>query len=165
MRVWYYTYGGLNNDFNSVDIDVAGNVYATGRVTGSNNSTDLISVKYYRNFNHELWGYQYANGDDSEFFGSGVRADPLSFTYVTGRNNADVLVAKFETDGASIRDSLTVGGSGQDGGSGIAVRPANTVYIAGRTTSADFPVTSGVFQETYGGGASDGLVMKVSSFT
>lgn len=50
------------------------------------------------------------------------------------------------------------GGSGQDYGGAVAW-DFIAVAFSGITTSTNFPVTSGAFQTTYGGGSADGFVM------
>jgi uncharacterized protein (TIGR03437 family) len=54
----------------------------------------------------------------------------------------DVFVAKFSADGKLIYSTL-LGGTGNDVPSLIAVDASGYVYVAGTTTSTDFPVTSG----------------------
>jgi hypothetical protein len=61
--------------------------------------------------------------------------------------------------------STYLGGSnGDSAGQGIAVDAAGYAYVTGYTTSidlsADFPTTSGAFQETYGGGYDNAFVTK-----
>jgi len=46
--------------------------------------------------------------------------------------------------------STYLGGSGSDAGIAIAVDAAGDAYVAGATSSTDFPVTSGAFQQTNG---------------
>jgi len=72
----------------------------------------------------------------------------------------DVFVAKFDPSGALIFASL-FGGSNNDNGLDLAVDGAGSVYVAGTTTSIDFPVTAGAFQEAFGGG-SDAFIAKLS---
>ena len=48
--------------------------------------------------------------------------------------------------------STYLGGSSNDYGTGIAVDNAGSAYVVGYTNSANFPVTSGSFQTTCGGG-------------
>ena len=57
--------------------------------------------------------------------------------------------------------STYFGGNYTDSGFGIAVDAAGQAYVTGYTGSADFPTTSGSFQEIYAG-AGDAFVTKVS---
>ncbi len=60
--------------------------------------------------------------------------------------------------------SSFVGGSGDDGEPTIAIHPTNgDVYLAGSTTSAAFPHTSGGVQPTFGGGNTDAFVARFNS--
>ena len=56
--------------------------------------------------------------------------------------------------------STYLGGSGGDGGSGIAVDSSGNAYITGTTSSTDFPITPGAFQTNYAGGG-DAFVTKI----
>jgi len=51
--------------------------------------------------------------------------------------------------------SSFLGGSSDDFGYAIAVDSAGNIYVAGGTTSADFPLSSGALQTTYGGADSN----------
>lgn len=64
--------------------------------------------------------------------------------------------------------STYLGGSANEAGiefgpHGIAVDSAGNAYIAGVTASADFPVTAGSTQSTYGGGAGDVYVVQLDA--
>jgi hypothetical protein len=54
-----------------------------------------------------------------------------------------------------------IGGSGSDQGNAIAVEE-NSVFVAGQTSSKDFPQTSNSYQAGYGGGDWDGFVLGAS---
>ncbi len=56
--------------------------------------------------------------------------------------------------------ATTAGGSGNDDGWAIAVDRAGNTYVAGETTSPDFPVMNG-YQPDFGGGYSDVFVIKL----
>ena len=53
----------------------------------------------------------------------------------------DAFVIKLDPTGTKILYATYLGGSGDDSASSIAVGAAGDVFIAGRTFSADFPVT------------------------
>ena len=57
-----------------------------------------------------------------------------------------------------------LGGSGDEDNAGAApaLDPRGNFYVAGVTSSPDFPVTPGAIQPIYGGGEIDGLVAKVT---
>ncbi len=63
----------------------------------------------------------------------------------------DAFVAKFSRNG-QLLFSTYLGGSAYDVGYGIVVDQAGFIYVSGRTSSTNFPVTPGSFQTTYGGG-------------
>jgi uncharacterized protein (TIGR03437 family) len=64
---------------------------------------------------------------------------------VAGRN---AFFTKLDPAGGALLYSTYLGGSGVDDASGIAVDGAGNAYIAGRTSSNNFPVTPRAFQST-----------------
>lgn len=117
----------------------------------------------------------YLGGSGTEF-GFGITKDPANNLYVTGfttstnfptlnaiqnhlAGSADVFVTEFSLTGTNLF-STYFGGSDSDTGEGIAVDGTGRAYIAGYTSSADFPVRNAV-QGVYTGGNSDGFVAKL----
>jgi hypothetical protein len=74
----------------------------------------------------------------------------------------DGFVTKLNANGSALIYSTYVGGSSADEGSAIAIDVAGNAYVAGRTTSEDFPVTPGAFQTSIGGPA-NGFVAKLNT--
>lgn len=70
---------------------------------------------------------------------------------MTGYANA--FVTKIAADGSSLLYSIYIGGNGTSGDSGnaIAVDASGNAFVAGGTTSSDFPHTTGVIQTTLKG--------------
>ena len=76
---------------------------------------------------------------------SGLSTTGAADTSHNGSN--DVLVLKLDATGALVY-STYIGGSGSDLGSDIKTDSAGAAYIVGNTSSTDFPINSGDFQDT-----------------
>ncbi len=97
-----------------------------------------------------LWVYSTSAGG-SNF---PISADALQKTHDGG--TFDAAFSKLDgTSGALIYSSF-LGGAGDDGVAGFAVDSSGTAYIAGATTSANFPVTANAFQAALTTPAYDG---------
>jgi uncharacterized repeat protein (TIGR01451 family) len=64
----------------------------------------------------------------------------------TGTQN--VFVAKINSAGSALVFATYLGGTGSDTATGVAVDSSFNVYVAGFTSSTDFPTTSNAFQQT-----------------
>lgn len=69
----------------------------------------------------------------------------------SGAEVGDAFVTKLNNTGTALVYSTFVGGSGDEYARGLAVDASGSVYVAGRTMSANFPVTAGSAQTVYGG--------------
>jgi len=79
-----------------------------------------------------------------------------------GRERSDAFVARLNSSLTQILQSTYLGGSGSDFASALAIHSkTGDVYVAGWTTSIDFPETFGGAQPTYGGG-SDAFVARLN---
>jgi Beta-propeller repeat len=111
--------------------------------------------------------YLGGSGDDAGF---GIAFDNYGNTYVTGETTsqnfpgasnkltgtANVFVVKIAADGSSLIYSTYIGGTGTNGDSGNAIAVNQTTgdaFVAGGTSSTNFPTTNGVFQTALGSGA------------
>jgi len=102
----------------------------------------------------------------------GPLADELPNTVRFGRiDGDDAYVAKLTPDASKLVWLAVIGGSGVDRGYGIDVDREGNVFLAGRTSSLDFPTTEGAFDRTNNGGGCagphgcrlDGYVLKLSA--
>ena len=80
----------------------------------------------------------------------------------------DAFVAKLSADGGTLRYSTHLGGSGgtvgqPEVGNWIGVDATDAAMVVGITGSDNFPTTGSAFQPSFGGGATDGFVSKISA--
>jgi hypothetical protein len=82
---------------------------------------------------------------------------------------ADVFVAKFDKDGARLWSTYYGGPNAESdqptglGFVGVATDRSGNVFVGGVVASGGFPTTTGSTQPTYGGGASDGYLIKFNA--
>ena len=129
------------------------------------------------------WIYSTYLGGTATDGGHAVAIDSTGAVYLTGESSStdfptaggispntakgglDVFVTKFSpispTAGTTLVYSTYIGGSNDDSGNAIAVDAGGNVYVAGGTSSTNFPVTSNAPQATYGGGKDDAFVVKL----
>jgi hypothetical protein len=172
---WYYFAIG---SMLGVATDADGNVYATGYDHDPSigpNEVLLISKYDPTVMNPPTWGYYYSNvsgnfqGNAIAVSGTGSTAIPYTagFRDVAGPGTPEAAVLKFTADGTQNTSSALFGGSSGDMANGLDLDTATTpnAYIAGVTSSADFPTTLGAAQTTYSGGNTDGFVSEIAGLT
>jgi hypothetical protein len=86
-------------------------------------------------------------------------ASPLQAAF--GGGNFDAFVAKLNAAGSALFYSTYLGGSGNDGGYGIAVDFSTNVYVTGYTGSTNFPVAAPL--QSASGAGDDAFIAKISS--
>jgi predicted DNA repair protein MutK len=188
----YGTYiGGTGEDSAwAVAADSAGDAYVVGEtwsvdfpktftISTSSGNGDAFIIK----LNPSGTGVLYATyfGGNSRDSARGVAVDPAGNAYVTGftyssdfpatagayrspsLGQPDAFAIKVNPSGSGLVYSALIGGAGSDFATGIAIDTSGNAYIAGYTSSVAFPVTSGGFQKSYGGGLQDAFVAKLNS--
>jgi hypothetical protein len=130
----------------------------------------------------------YLGGTNNDY-GSGIAIDSSGNAYVTGQtfstnfpvlnpyqkscsscttfDASNVFVSKVNSTGTALVYSTYIGGNFGDAGNAIAVDSGGNAYVAGNTSSSDFPVLN-AFQSTSGGPTSpgepgDGFVLKLNA--
>lgn len=122
--------------------------------------------------------YLGGSGDDLAY---GVAVDSSGYVYVAGttasqdfpvtaaawrRTHAaswDGFIAKLLPSGSGLSYSTFVGGSGDDWIYSLALDTDGSVTVTGETASTNFPITSGAWRATYGGGLSDAFVTRLNA--
>jgi hypothetical protein len=186
----YSTYlGGSGGDSGrGIAADSAGNAYVTGMTYSTDfptsNPLQATNRAVYNAFvtkiNAAGSAFVYAtylggSGGDS---GYGIAVDGTGNAYVTGGTastdfptsnplqtsyggESDAFVSKINAAGSALVYSTYLGGSGGDGGSGIAVDGTGNAYVTGATGSTDFP-TSDPLQASNRTGVANGTNAFVS---
>jgi hypothetical protein len=80
----------------------------------------------------------------------------------TSKDVLDALLFRLNPTGTTLLSSTFFGGSGQETVSGFDVEPDGTMWIGGRTSSADLPTTTGAYQAT-AIGPSEAFIARVSA--
>jgi hypothetical protein len=119
-------------------------------------------------------------GGSGEDWGNGIALGSAGSIYVTGytrsenfpttlgalsttlQGTQDAFVTKLNADGTGLVYSTYLGGGGSEAGSGIVIDPPGNAYITGRTDSANFPTTAGVYDPAANGG-NDAFITKLNA--
>jgi len=116
-------------------------------------------------------------GDANPYQVSAIATDAAGNTYITGSRFigpapvapsysylpvTDVFVAKLDPAG-NVTLLATFSGKGTDRANGIAVDPSGNIYVAGVTTSTDFPLHHPLQSVSYTGFGGTGFLVKLSA--
>ncbi|MHA1907828.1 MAG: SBBP repeat-containing protein, partial [Candidatus Thorarchaeota archaeon] len=179
--------GGSTSEYGmAVTLDSAGNAYVFGHTASPNFPTlnalndthgggyDLFLSKF--SPAGELLYSTFIGGDDNDFayrvavdnsgdiYLAGYTQSDTGFPLVNAQNstyggwNYDSYLIKVDSSGSSIVFSTFLGGDRDDHIFGLALDTSGNVYVAGFTTSADFP-TVNAYNDTKGA-QSDGFLTK-----
>ncbi|MGC9516192.1 MAG: SBBP repeat-containing protein [Methanomicrobiales archaeon] len=184
--------GGTDNDYGvRIALDNSGSAHITGYThstnfpttpgayqTTNNGYVDAFITKLNPTGTDLIYS-TYLGGTDDDV-GMGVALDNSGSAHITGytystnfpttpgayqtinNGNADAFVTKLNPTGTALQYSTYLGGNGPDDGVGIAVDNTGSAYIAGYTTSTNFPTTPGAYQTTNNGNT-DAFVAKFKS--
>ena len=193
QRLWidpvlsYSSYlGGAGYDAGyAVAVDGSGNIYITGTTgsvsfsptSGLSASRDAFVTKLSPNGSIVYTTILSSNANSS---GQAIAVDTTGNVYVAGSTGGsdfpatqgawqpvsgggeDGFAAKLNPSGTLVYASY-IGGAGNDYATGIAIDQPGNAYIAGYTSSTDFPTTPGAPQPTYGGGPDDAFIVKLNA--
>jgi hypothetical protein len=180
--------GSLDDMATGVAVDAAGDAYVTGSTSspdfpvavGPNLVKGARVDAFVAKIRSDGTGLVYSGflGGSENEFGTGIAVDGTGEAYVTGftyssdfpvlngpdityNGGGDGFVTRVKANGTGLRYSGFLGGTASDSGQGVAVDGAGNAYVAGGTTSADYPAVVGP-DLTFNGGYEDGVVTKVS---
>ncbi len=189
----YSTYlGGSNTDYGGgITVGSDSESYVIGHTSSSNfptknpyqarhaGSADVFVSKL-SSSGSELSYSTYLGGSKTDY-GWGITLETDGEAYVTGTTESsnfptenpyqagnsggyDAFVSKLGSSGSILSFSTYLGGSDEDGGSGIVVGDIDGSYVIGNTGSVNFP-TKNPYQAEYGGGYYDVFVSRLKMVT
>jgi hypothetical protein len=110
-------------------------------------------------FDHEGNVYITGNTTSPDF---PVTDNNLRVGYRGGSSRGDVFMLIFDASLRDMKYSALIGGTSEDTGFCIDVDARGRIVVAGSTNSADFPMGTSSFDDTYNGGANDSFVLQFS---
>ncbi len=167
----------------SIALDGSGNVYLTGVIDSSELPTTAgafqtdfggVGDAFITELNSTGTALVYSTylGGSGFDGGTSIAVDSAGDAYVTGETSSvdfpttpgafqtiygggpqDAFVTEINATGTALIYSTYIGGSGLDGGQGIAIDAAGDAYVTGYTQSSNFPVTAGAYQSSLAGGS------------
>ncbi len=176
----------------SIAIDAGGNVYVAGSTYSTDFPTTRGTYDATSNGRWDIFVSKFNNGltnllastflgGNADENGYSIAIDADGNVYVTGETLSanfpttpdaydtsynggycDVFVSKFNSGLTSLLASTFLGGYSNDHATAIAIDAGGNVYVAGSTSSTDFPTTPGAYDTTPNGG-SDVFVSKFNS--
>ncbi len=181
-------FGGIGDDrIHKLVVDSEGNIIITG-VTNSvdfhtvnalqenyNGSSDVFITKFSSDGQDILFS-TFLGGNATDIAAS-IAIDSSGNILITGETRSinfptlnplqaekdgyiDIFLTKISSTGALIFSTF-LGGSGDETGRDISFDSYDNIILTGHTDSTDFPVTTGAYQETYGGGSNDAYITKI----
>jgi len=188
----YSTYlgGGGDDTGNGISLGMDGAVYVTGKtdssdfptknsyqavyggglhdafVTALDPSGSALSYSTYLGGGGDDTAYGISLGTDGSAYVAGYTSSsdfPTENSYqaVWGGSN-DAFVTALDPSGSTLYYSTYLGGGGDDTAYGISLGTDGRAYIAGYTSSSNFP-TKNPYQAVYGGGEDDAFVTTLDS--
>jgi hypothetical protein len=160
-------------EITGVQVDASGNAYVAGVVDNGVAGFDVAVGKVAPTGTSFV--YAVAFGGTGNDFTNDLAIDRFGNAYITGFTNSDnfpvvnafqptrkgvedAFVVRLNATGTALTYSTYLGGSGAEGGTGIAVDSSGNAYVTGTTQPYayddfnDFPVTAGAVQTMSGGG-------------
>ncbi len=189
----YSTFLGNSGTGNAIAVAADGSAYVTGNCSpvgfpttpGAFDTTGQGSDVFVTKFTADGSGLLYSTflsgslGD----IGNGIAVDADANAYVAGFTDSSdypttpgafdttipalhigqVFITKLNSDGSVLVYSTYLGGSARDDCHGITVDTAGNAYVAGVTSSTNFPTTPGAFDLTFNGDLQDAFLSKLNA--
>jgi hypothetical protein len=135
-----------------------GSTYLGG---GLNDGVNSNASPLTKNYGDELRGDIITDKENNIYISSVTNSDDFpalnAFDDTYNGGESDAIVVKLNPDLSDVLWATFLGGSGDDASHTLKLNEQNEIYLAGGTTSSDFPVTAGAYQAIQKGDA-DGWI-------
>lgn len=173
-------------------VDSGDNIYVTGQTnspnfpttpgafdTSYNGGLDIFVTKL-----NPIGAIQYStylggSGDECFISNCDIGVDSAAQAYIAGETSSadfptlsaidatlggtrDAVLAVLKADGSGLVSSTFLGGTGSETRVNLVTLPSGVSYLAGNTTSTNFPVTPGVYQST-ANGSDEIFIVRISN--
>lgn len=144
------------------------NLLASTYVGGTGNDGFNGNQILVKNYADEIRGALWVDANNNVYVGTSTSSSdfPVSSNAIQptiGGGGQDGVVIKLNGNLSQLLWSTYLGGLQADGIFYLVVDEAERVIVTGGTASNNFPVTTGAYQGTYGGGTTDGFVSIIDS--
>lgn len=115
------------------------------------------------NYGDQLRGEIMVDAQSNVYISSTTQSNDIEIVggFQAGLNGQqDAIVAKFNFNLSVLQWSTYLGGSGLESGNSIQLASNGDIFVAGGTTSNNFPATAGQVNSSFLGGTTDGYVTK-----
>lgn len=139
VPLWTNRYNGTGNNVDearAIDFDSSGNVFVTGRSTGSGSGNDFVTIKY-ANDGGALWTNRYNGPGNNSDVASAIAVDGAGNVFVTGTSyggssSRDYATIKYANDGVPLWTNRCNGqGNFLDAANAIALDGSGNVFVTG----------------------------------
>ncbi len=149
--------------FSADGTSLIGSTYYGGSGIDGLNSVDTLK----KNYADDVRGEIMIDAQSNVYVVSSTRSLDLpvhsgSFQTTFGGGRQDGLILKMNQNLTNMIWASYLGGSKSDACYSIQIDRENNIYVAGGTSSLDFPTTPGVIHPTYIGGVSDGFISLIN---
>ncbi len=160
-------------DTYSADFPVTANVVDTGY----NGGRDVFVAKLSNDLSNHI-AVTFIGGSDWDEV-TAIALDDQGGIYIAGNSQSsnfpttlgvvapvknnfkDAFIARLSNDLSTITAATFLGGAGSDGATALVLDTQNNIYVAGYTSSPDFPISGGTIDPTYNGNV-DGFIVRLS---
>jgi len=149
--------------FSATGTALIGSTYYGGSGIDGLNSVDTLK----KNYADDVRGEIMIDAQSNVYVVSSTRSLDLpisagAFQPIYGGGRQDGLILKMNQNLTNMIWASYIGGSKSDACYSIQIDRENNIYVAGGTSSLDFPTTIGVIHPTYIGGVSDGFISLIN---